>query len=246
MDLDLHKKNIDSLLPEHDELNENYDYQQSRQAKVQSAIEKTEQKMNAATIARMKLREKQELEKLQRRKEDPSYALTPKQKEKYELEQERIKENIAELEVIEASPEAQNFLAGGDSDVAPYSGTTKRDVLKLLNSLNINLSLHLTQADTYNLLSCLLTCNDAQLNALYNNSKVPVAIKTVIKRILDDARLGNIDTIERLWDRIFGKAQKTTLEMPVSTQIPGVPGIIPQTVVSREAYTIIRDTIIGR
>ena len=34
--------------------------------------------------------------------------------------------------------------------------------------------------------------------------------------------------------------------MPVSTQIPGVPGIIPQTVVSREAYTIIRDTIIGR
>ena len=170
MDLDLHKKNIGSLLPEHDELNENYDYQQSRQAKVQSAVEKTEQKMNAATIARMKLREKQELEKIQRRKEDPSYALTPKQKEKYDLEQERIKENIAELEVIEASPEAQNFLAGGDSDVAPYSGTTKRDVLKLLNSLNINLSLHLTQADTYNLLSCLLTCNDAQLNALYNNS----------------------------------------------------------------------------
>lgn len=246
MDLELHKKNIDLLLPEHDELNENYDYLQSREESVQSAIDKTEQRMNAATLARIKAREKKELTKIQKRKEDPTYAMTPKQREKYDNEQKRIEENIAELEVIEASPEAQNFLAGGDSDIAPYSGTTKRDVIKLLDSLNINLSMHLTQADTYNLLSCLLTCNEGQLKALYANPKVPLAIKTVIKRIQDDARLGNIDTIERLWDRIFGKASKATLEMPVGTQIAGVPGLIPQTIVSREAYTIIRDTIIGQ
>lgn len=247
MDKNRHKQSIGSLLPEHDELNENYDYTEQRDATVQSAVDTTEQKMNAATLARMKAREKRELEKLEKRKTDPTFGMTDKEREKYETELQRQKENIAEIEVIEASPEAQNFLAGGNSDLAPYSGPTRRDVAKLLTSLNINLNLNLTQADTYNLLSCLLTANETQLNALYANHMVPVAIKTVIKRILDDCKLGNIDTVERLWDRIFGKSNQMTLSMPTQgSQIPGVPGIIPHTIVSREAYTIIRDTIIGK
>lgn len=247
MDKKLHKESISSLLPEHDELNENYDYIEQRDAAVQSTIDETEQKINAATLARIKMKEKRELEKLEKRKTDPTFGMTEKELKKYNLELQRQKENIAEIEAIEESPEAQNFLAGGNSDLAPYSGATRRDVAKLLTSLNINLNLNLTQTDTYNLLSCLLTANETQLHALYNNKMVPVAIKTVIKRILDDCKLGNINTVERLWDRIFGKAEKATLEMPMAgTQIPGVPGIIPHTIVSREAYTIIRDTIIGK
>lgn len=247
MDTELHKKAISSLLPEHDEQNENYDYTNNRDLEVQSTVAAKEQKLNAKTLARMKAREKYELEKLEKRKMDPTFGMTAKEREKYDAELKRQKENIAELEVIEASPEAQNFLAGGNSDLAPYSGATRRDVVKLLSSLNINLNLNLTQADTYNLLSCLLTANETQLNALYTNTMVPVAIKTVIKRIIDDCKLGNIDTVERLWDRIFGKSNQMTLNMPMQgTQIPGVPGIIPQTIVSREAYTIIRDTIIGK
>ena len=109
--------------------------------------------------------------------------------------------------------------------------------------------MYLTRTDTYNLLSCLLTCNENQLDALYANPKVPLAIKTVIKRIKEDSRLGNIKTIEKLWDRIFGKADKAKIELPAqiqSAQLQGVQGIIPNTVVSREAYMIIRDTIIGK
>lgn len=247
MDKKLHKQSIDSLLPDHDELNENYDYTEQRDATVQTAVDATEQKMNAATLARMKVREKRELEKLEKRKTDPTFGMTDKERAKYELDLQRQKENIAEIEVIEKSPEAQNFLAGGNSDLAPYSGATRHDVVKLLTSLNINLNINLTQTDTYNLLSCLLTANETQLNALFRNPMVPIAIKTVIKRLLDDCRLGNIDTVERLWDRIFGKSNNATLNMPVAgTQIPGVPGIIPHTIVSREAYTIIRDTIIGK
>jgi hypothetical protein len=71
-----------------------------------------------------------------------------------------------------------------------------------------------------------------------------MAIKTVIKRILNDAKLGEISTVERLWDRIFGKANKTTLDLPTQPNI--AQGIIPNTIVSREAYTIIRDTVIGK
>ena len=82
-----------------------------------------------------------------------------------------------------------------------------------------------------------MTCNESQLDALERNRKVPVVIKTVIKRLKEDAKLGNIDTIERLWDRIFGKANMM-LNLPSETT---VNGIIPDTPVSREAYMIIRE-----
>ena len=85
------------------------------------------------------------------------------------------------------------------------------------------------------------TANENQLKAIYKNKKVPVAIKTVIKRLLDDATLGNIETVEKLWDRIFGKAGMM-LNLPEQTQ--QMTGIIPNTPVSREAYIVIRDTLL--
>ena len=246
MDKELYKNGLSMILPDHDEQDENYEYSEQRENVLNEAVRETEEKLNASALARMKLREKRELEKLERRKQDPTYAMTPKQKEKYEKELQRINENIAEIEIVEASPEAQNFLSQGASDLTPYSGTTPREVAKLLTSLNINLNLNLTKNDTYNLLGCLLTCNESQLNALLVNTKVPIAIKTVIKRLLEDSKLGNIETVEKLWNRIFGTSKTAAFDMPISSTIPGVPGIIPQTVVSREAYTIIRDTVIGK
>lgn len=126
-------------------------------------------------------------------------------------------------------------------DIMAMQGTTKPEVVRLLSGLNVNLNLQLTKSDTANLLACLLTANENQLNAIYKNKKVPVAIKTIIKRMLDDAKLGNIDTVERLWDRIFGKTGMM-LNLPEQTQI--ATGIIPNTPVSREAYIVIRDTLL--
>lgn len=129
-------------------------------------------------------------------------------------------------------------------DMVNVSGaTTPIGVKKLLNSLNINLDIQLTQTDTKNLLATLLTCNEQQLMALYNNKKVPISIKTVIKRLLDDSKLGNIDTVERLWDRIFGK---NNLVISAPTNVEVLPGIIPGQPVSREAYMVIRETLIGK
>lgn len=232
MDNENIRDQIASLLPDHE--GDNYETPEAEQKKQLEEAEKNiTLKNNAATLARIKLNEKRQLKKLEDKQTAASIA-----------EQKRIAENIAEIEAIEESPEAQNFLAQGNSDLAPYSGTTKREVAKLLTSLNINLNLNLTQSDTYNLLSCLLTCNESQLVALYQNKKIPLAIKTVIKRLMDDAKLGNIETVEKLWDRIFGKANKAILDMP--QQVASVnQGIIPNTIVSREAYMIIRDTVIG-
>ena len=90
-------------------------------------------------------------------------------------------------------------------------------------------------------MACLLTCNEAQLAALYNNKKIPIVIKTVIKRLQEDAKLGNIETVEKLWDRVFGKGQMQ-LNLPEAQQLQA--GIIPNVPVSREAYLIIRENLI--
>lgn len=119
-------------------------------------------------------------------------------------------------------------------------GTTRPEVVRLLSSLNINLNLQLTKTDTANLLACLLTANNQQLTALYNNDKTPLAIKVVIKRLLLDAKLGETKTIESLWDRIFGKAGMQ-LDLPKEST---AAGIIPNTPVSREAYILIRESLL--
>lgn len=118
-------------------------------------------------------------------------------------------------------------------------GTTRPEVVKLLSTLNINLDLQLTKNDTANLLACLLTANQQQLQALYDNAKTPLAIRIVIKRLMNDAKVGEICTIERLWDRIFGKFGMFT-DLPQETKSSG---IIPNTPVSREAYILIRESL---
>ena len=245
MNTQLIKSQISELLPDHEDEGLNfYGHQAQQQELAEQEVTDMQARANAAALARLKAQEKKAKAILERRKSDPTFGMNAKELAEYNNEQARIEENLAEIEMIESSPEAQNFLSGGTSDLTPYSGTTPREIVKLLGSLNINLNLNLTKKDTYNLVGCLLTCNEAQLIALQNNPRVPVAIKTIIKRLLDDAKNGDIYTVEKLWDRIFGKADQAMLNMPIQG-IPTQSGIIPNTVVSREAYTIIRDTIIG-
>lgn len=126
--------------------------------------------------------------------------------------------------------------------------TSRYDINKLLAQLNINRDLQLSKRDTADLLASILTCNETQLQALISNPKIPVSIKTIIKRIQLDANLGNIETIEKLWDRLFGKQglQDQTSISPQASQTcnaDGTNSIIPNTPISREAYVILRETI---
>lgn len=126
-------------------------------------------------------------------------------------------------------------------ELAHLNGTTPAGVARLLKSLNINLDIQLTKNDTKNLLATLLTCNEFQLNALYANNKTPLAIKTVIKAIQVAAKDGNMSVVESLWNRIFGP---TAFQIELPNQ--NTPqGIIPSGPVSREAYLMIRETLIG-
>lgn len=216
---------------------------------------KTKQK--AKELAAMKYKETRKLQTLER-KQAANKALAeelgvseipPGQTEN---QARKLAEQRSKIEMIEAI-EAQTVepLSVSELRSTPYSSTVKQalalqgpsrsDMAKLLASLNINLSVQLTKHDTANLLACLLTCNEAQLVALANNKKVPIAIKAVIKRLQEDVKLGNIETIEKLWDRIFGKGQML-LDLPEPQQLQ--TGIIPKVPVSREAYIVIRDTLL--
>lgn len=215
----------------------NYEMSTEREKILEEAVSTEEKRLTAREIAQAKYKEQAQLKKLEERIKNPETRLTPKQ-------QERLKEKRENIELLESIDMSEPVISVPEKAI-PLLGTTRPEVTRLLTSLNINLNLNLTKADTYNLLSCLLTCNEQQLNALMSNKKIPIAVKTVIKRLLEDAKLGNIETVEKLWDRVFGKADKMTLEMPQqTTQV--MNGIIPNTIVSREAYTIIKETIIGK
>lgn len=130
--------------------------------------------------------------------------------------------------------------------LSPYMPTTRVEMQQLLLALNLSSSMQMTNKETSDMLKTLLTCNETQLNALFHNAKLPVALKIIIKRILQDIQNGNTETVERLWDRIFGK---TGMSDP--TQVGGnvsdsINSIIPGAPISREAYVLIRDTIINK
>lgn len=220
-------------------------------------------KQDAKELARIKYLERQKLRNLQAKQEKRQSLAEELGVEEIpdgqtELQAKRIAEQQKRVEAIEAIEaqtveplKATELAERHDSGRGSYSsairsalqlqGASRPEMTKLLTSLNINLSVQLTKQDTANLLACLLTCNNSQLQALMTNKKVPVVIKTVIKRLIEDEKLGSIETIEKLWDRIFGKGPMQ-LNLPEQQQLQ--TGIIPNQPVSREAYILIRDTLI--
>lgn len=219
-------------------------------------------KQDAKELARIKYLERQKLKNLQAKQEKRQSLAEELGVEEIpdgqtELQARRIVEQQKRVEAIEALEaqtveplKATELAERHNSGRGSYSsairsalqlqGASRPEITKLLTSLNINLSVQLTKQDTANLLACLLTCNHSQLQALMTNKKVPVVIKTIIKRLIEDEKLGNIETVEKLWDRIFGKGPMQ-LSLPEGQQLQ--TGIIPNVPVSREAYIVIRDTL---
>lgn len=168
---------------------------------------------------------------------DNTKPLSPEMptQELHELSEKKHEIKLVKKEATQ--PQQRKSLSA--NDIMMLRSTSRPEITKLLTSLNINLDMQLTKADTQNLLACILTCNETQLTALEKNAKIPIAIKTIIKRIKEDAKVGDTDTIERLWDRLFGKS--LAQDMPTTSQ---GSALLPDRPVSREAYLMIRDTFL--
>lgn len=223
----------------------------SRQQDISKKTAEIAQKATAKELAAIKRKEQQALQKEIKRAEELEAKGIP---DGHEALRERQRAKIEEIEALEAENVADEFIRERTAarplartrtslrGMVDFQSTTPTEVQALLANLGINLNLHLTKNDTANLLSCLLTCNEQQLLGLMDNRKVPIAIKTVIKRLLDDASKGNMATVEKLWDRVFGKtAMVETNSLPEGS----MPGLIPNRPISREAYIVIRDTVIN-
>ena len=251
---------IENLLPDSSETL-GTDGLNQRRAMVQQKAETMHKKLSAKELAVAKYYStlaKHTTEKNEARKQAKTQDILAKREAIKKLNEEDRLSKVSVEEAVEVvneeftnNPQLQQSSQSSQpiitmasqavKDIVSMQGTTRPEVVKLLNSLNINLDLQLTKTDTANLLACLLTANETQLKALYQNRKIPIAIKTVIKRIMDDSKLGNIETVEKLWDRVFGKAGMM-LDLP--KQVQTATGIIPNTPVSREAYILIRDTLL--
>jgi hypothetical protein len=251
------EKSISDLLPDQDDT-VNFEYTSSRDKAVADAAIKVQKRQTAQELARVKAlakaaQKRAEEREAQLKAEDlediPGSTLNIKRKNKDAQEAAKKVEAIELLEEANARTEAlinpnsnsRGLPLTSAQRAAQEMATSRPEILKLMASLNMNLSLQLSKTDTANILACLLTCNEQQLKALAANKKVPLVIKTVIKRLQDDLRLGNIETIEKLWDRIFGKGPMQ-LDLPLQQQ--QMTGIIPNVPVSREAYIIMRDVLI--
>lgn len=242
-------ENINDLLPDSSSLL-GTDGLEARQSLVEQKATDIHKRKSARELAKARF--------LMRSEQEAEVARQAVQEHQEQKEQAR-EAAIQQLEDENPYPTAEEAIEIGNEEAAKHNmpqismasdvarsimasqGTTRPEVVRLLTQLNVNLNLQLTKTDTANLLACLLTANENQLKAIYKNKKTPVAIRTVIKRLLDDAMLGNIETVEKLWDRIFGKAGMM-LNLPEQTQ--QMTGIIPNTPVSREAYIVIRDTLL--
>jgi hypothetical protein len=130
--------------------------------------------------------------------------------------------------------------------LSPFMPTTRVEMQQLLLALNLSSSMQMTNKETSDMLKTLLTCNETQLNALFHNAKLPVALKIIIKRILQDIQNGNTETVERLWDRIFGKTGMSDPALVGGNVSDSINSIIPGAPISREAYVLIRDTVINK
>lgn len=239
---------ISDLLPEK-ETGINAELNDNRGTMVKENAEDIVRRKTARELAEIKYREKDRLKRMQEKEQARAEAgIAPGRTAHQQKEIEEQEALVATIENLEEqnSSRVPELIRANVPTISPEHAsvlqtTTRKDVVKLLTSLNINLNLQLTKNDTANLLACLLTCNETQLDALYKNKKVPVAIKTVIKRLIDDADRGNMGTVNALWDRIFGKAGMM-LDLP--QQQAQATGIIPGTPISREAYVVLRETII--
>lgn len=131
----------------------------------------------------------------------------------------------------------------------------------LLESLGLTSpdTAQMSRADLAAVLEVLLSADEASLRALHDRPDTPTSLKTIIRRVLADMQSGSLKALHSLWDRLYGRAPLTAPDTPSpsspsQSSSPSSPsgqqalqdvlqGVLPQTPVSREAYIVIRDTL---
>lgn len=89
----------------------------------------------------------------------------------------------------------------------------------------------MTKEDAQKLQRYLYFCSKAELEKMSRNSDLPIAIVAQIKAIITELALGKTDQIDRIYERLFGKATQP-MEL---TGANGTP-LIPKEPMSRKDF----------
>ena len=208
---------LKELLGDDDAYYNDFDLQADRDAAIQAGTRRRVKQRVTSRLAseRKKLDEQvQHMAATDPRSRDTNPYLTKELNQQLQREKAETELNI---QALEQAKDALNLSASTVMrqlyDGQPLSSRAailvqdgiKPEVARLLASLNMNLDIALNGKQTEMLMTALLSCNEQQIKAILNNSKVPIAVKLMAKRLQDDLKAGSTTALEGLWDRIFGK-----------------------------------------
>jgi len=89
----------------------------------------------------------------------------------------------------------------------------------------------ISKADVLRLMAYLLSCTKTEIEVMLRNPELPFAIVGQIRAMITDVQNGKTDTIDKIFDRVYGKAT-TPMEI---TGAGGSP-LIPDKPMSRKDY----------
>ena len=97
----------------------------------------------------------------------------------------------------------------------PANRGRKPDILKQLKGCG------LSENDVKHLLESLILKNQEGANQLLNDESIPILAVSYLRALVTDILAGRVDTVEKILDRIYGKAsQRQELEAKVKGKRP--------------------------
>lgn len=80
----------------------------------------------------------------------------------------------------------------------------------------------LSKEDAFRLFAYLLTCTKSEIEALLRNPELPFSIATIIRAMIADLQKGKADTVDRLFDLVYGKGP-APIEFSIKVNGPQIP-----------------------
>ncbi len=138
-------------------------------------------------------------------------------------------------------PKGHNYGNRFSHNNQPQNSGRKPSRLKILQAIfnSLDENERLSKEDILKLLEYIIICNKAQLETIARNPDLPMIIVNQIKAIVTDLASGKTDTVDKIFDRLYGKA---TISLEV-TGAAGVP-LIPDKPMSRKEYETMYEQLI--
>lgn len=99
------------------------------------------------------------------------------------------------------------------------TGRKKSIAKQFMKELGVELDIIISREDSLKIMQAIMSCNLSQLADIENNENCPVSILTFISSIRADIKHGRTQTLEMLWDKVYGKNVQSVM-VTTNTDLP--------------------------